>query len=82
MLFDLKQFSHCLKLPQLKLGLETYFQMKETASQSDEADRRYTGLKLGVLNRVLNRLEEEEGGGDVVRDFVTRLMRPKYLLKN
>ena len=22
------------------------------------------------------------GGGDVVRDFVTRVMRPKYLLKN
>ena len=27
------------------------------------------------------RLEEEEGGGHVVKDFVTRVMRPKYLLK-
>ena len=30
---------------------------------------------------VLKRLEEEEGGGHMVTDFVTRLMRPKYLLK-
>ena len=28
-----------------------YFQMKEIASKSDKADRRYTGLKLGVLNK-------------------------------
>ena len=28
-----------------------YFQMKETASQADKADRRYTGLKLGVLSK-------------------------------
>ena len=28
-----------------------YFQMKEIALQSDKADRRYTGLKLGVLNK-------------------------------
>ena len=34
-----------------------------------------------VLFRVLKRLEEEEGGGHMVTDFVTRLMRPKYLLK-
>ena len=27
------------------------------------------------------RLEEEEVGGHVVTDFVTRVMRPKYLLK-
>ena len=27
------------------------------------------------------RLEEEEGGGHVVTDFVTRVMGPKYLLK-
>ena len=27
------------------------------------------------------RLEEEEGGGHVVTDFVTRVMKPKYLLK-
>ena len=40
-------------LESLKLivGLERYFQMKEAASQSDKADRRYTGLKLGVLNK-------------------------------
>ena len=25
--------------------------MKVTASQSDKTDRRYTGLKLGVLNK-------------------------------
>ena len=25
--------------------------MKETASQSDKADRKYTSLKLGVLNK-------------------------------
>ena len=25
--------------------------MKETASQSDKAHQRYTGLKLGVLNK-------------------------------
>ena len=31
-------------------------------------------------NPVLKRLEEEEGGY-VVTDFVTRVMRPKYLLK-
>ena len=30
--------------------------MKETASQSDKADRRYTGLKLGVLNKKLDKL--------------------------
>ena len=36
---------------QINVGLEKYFQMKKTASQSDKADRRYTGLKLGVLNK-------------------------------
>ena len=30
--------------------------MKETASQSDKADRKYTGLKLGVLNKKLDKL--------------------------
>ena len=36
-----------------------------------------------ILFRVLKRLEEEEGGGgwQIVTDFVTRLMRPKNLLK-
>ena len=35
----------------INVGLERYFQMKETASQSDKVDRRNTGLKLGVLNK-------------------------------
>ena len=30
--------------------------MKETASQSDKANRRYTCLKLGVLNKKLDKL--------------------------
>ena len=35
-----------------------------------------------ILFRVLKRLEEEVGVGlQIVTDFVTRLMRPKYLLK-
>ena len=41
-------------------------------------------LTICVLLRVLKRLEEEEGGGGgwhIVTDFVTRLVRPKYLLK-
>ena len=40
-------------------------------------------LTICVLFRVLKRLEEEEGGGGwhIATDFVTRLMRPKYLLK-
>ena len=40
-------------------------------------------LTICVLFRVLKRLEEEEGGGGgpIVTDFVTRVMRPKYLLK-
>ena len=37
-------------------------------------------LTICVLFQVLKRLEEEEGG-HIVADFVTRLMRPKYLLK-
>ena len=36
---------------QINVGLERYFQMKEIASQSDKADRKYTGLKLVVLNK-------------------------------
>ena len=32
--------------------------MKETASQSDKADRRYTGLKLRILNKNERRLAE------------------------
>ena len=40
-------------------------------------------LTICILFRVLKRFEEEEGGGgwQIVTDFVTRLMRPKYLLK-
>ena len=43
-------------------------------------------LTICVLFGVLKRLEEKEGGGGgggwhIVTDFVTRLMKPKYLLK-
>ena len=38
-------------------------------------------LTICILIRVLKRLEEEGGGWQIVTDFVTRLMRPKYLLK-
>ena len=38
-------------------------------------------LTICILLRVLKRLEEEGGGWQIVTDFVTRLMRPKYLLK-
>ena len=39
-------------------------------------------LTICILFRVLKRLEEEGGVGlQIVTDFVTRLMRPKYLLK-
>ena len=38
-------------------------------------------LTICILFRVLKRLEEEGGGWQSVTDFVTRLMRPKYLLK-
>ena len=39
-------------------------------------------LTICVLFQVLKRLEEEEGGGwHIVTDFVTRLIRPKYILK-
>ena len=39
-------------------------------------------LTICILFRVLKRLEEEGGEGwQIVTDFVTRLMRPKYLLR-
>ena len=39
-------------------------------------------LTICILFRVLKRLDEEGGGGlQIVTDFVTRLIRPKYLLK-
>ena len=36
-------------------------------------------LTIYILFRVLKRLEEEGGGLLIVTDFVTRLMRPKYI---
>ena len=40
-------------------------------------------LTICVLFRVLKRLEEKKGGGGwhIVTDFVTRFMKPKYLLE-
>ena len=38
-------------------------------------------LTICILFRVLKHLEEEGGGLQIVTDFVTRLIRPKYLLK-
>ena len=39
-------------------------------------------LTICILFRVLKHLEEEGGGGlQIVTEFVTRLIRPKYLLK-
>ena len=38
-------------------------------------------LTICILFWVLKRLEEEGGGLQIVKNFVTRLMRPKYLLK-
>ena len=38
-------------------------------------------LTICILFRVLKRLEEEGGGWQIVTDFVTRLKRPKYILK-
>ena len=45
--------------------------------------KKLRNLTICILFRVLKRLEEEGGGGglQIVEDFVTRLMRPKYLLK-
>ena len=40
-----------LQILKLNVRLEMNFHMKETALQSDKADRRYTGLKLGVLKK-------------------------------
>ena len=45
--------------------------MKETASQSDKADRRYTGLKLGVLNK--NKTSLADSLRYVVKNTVRRL---------
>ena len=44
--------------------------------------KKFRILTICILLRVLKRLEEEGGEGwQIVTDFVTRLMRPKYLLK-
>ena len=43
--------------------------MKETTSQSDKADRRYTGLKLGVLNK------NETSLADILRYVVKNPVR-------
>ena len=56
LLFDFKRCWDCLKFQQLNVELETYFQITETASQSDKADQRFTGLKLGVLNKKVDEL--------------------------
>ena len=38
-------------------------------------------LTICILFQVLKRLEDLGGGWQIVTDFGTRLMRPKYLLK-
>ena len=44
--------------------------------------KKLRNLTICILFRVLKRLEKEgEGGLQIVEDFVTRLMRPKYLFK-
>ena len=48
--------------------------MKETASQSDKADRRYTGLKLGVLNKNKTSL------ADILRYVVKNPVRKLHLI--
>ena len=63
-----------LQILLLNVGLERYFQMKETASQSDKADRRYTGLKLGVLNK------NETSLADILRYVVKNPVRRLHLI--
>ena len=48
--------------------------MKETASQSDKADRRYTGLKLAVLNKNYTSL------ADILRYVVKNPVRRLHLI--
>ena len=48
--------------------------MKETASQSDKADRRYSGLRLGVLNKNLTNLD------DILRYVVKNPVRRLHLI--
>ena len=58
----------------LIVGFERYFQMKENASQSDKADRRYTGLKLGVFNK------NETSLADILRYVVKNPVRRLHLI--
>ena len=48
--------------------------MKETASQSDKADRRYSGLKLVVLNKIKTSL------ADILRYVVKNPVRRLHLI--
>ena len=48
--------------------------MKETASQSDKADRKYTSLKLGVLNKNYTNLY------DILRYVVKNPVRRLHLI--
>ena len=48
--------------------------MKETASQSDKADRRYTGLKLGVLKKNYTNL------ADILRYVLKNPVRRLHLI--
>ena len=48
--------------------------MKETASTSDKADRKYTGLKLVVLNKNYTSL------ADILRYVVKNPVRRLYLI--
>ena len=48
--------------------------MKETASQSDKADRKYTSLKLGVLNKNYTNLY------DILRYVVKNPVRRVHLI--
>ena len=59
---------------QINVGLERYFQMKEIASQSDKADRKYTGLKLVVLNKNKTSL------ADILRYVVKNPVRRLHLI--
>ena len=61
-------------MSQLNVRLERYFQMKEIASQSDKADRRYTCLKLAVLNKIYTSL------ADILRYVVKNKVRRLHLI--
>ena len=50
LIFDLMVCSCRFNYYTRNVELETYFQMKKTASKLDQPDRRYTSLKSAVLN--------------------------------